>query len=259
MTPMTPLDKRWDPDLYDRDHSFVWERGLDLVEMLAPKPGERILDLGCGTGHLTNQIARSGAEVIGIDISPEMIERARSNYPGIRFEVADGANFHFEEPFDAVFSNAALHWIRDQRAAAACIWRALKPGGRLVAELGGKGNLSALLGAVESALRAISETSGPIAHPASFPTLGQYAALLEEQGFVVTGASFFERPTPLKGGPLGLRNWIRVFAEYALRMVPPHRSEEFFQMVEDQLRPILYRDGTWFADYRRLRITARKK
>jgi trans-aconitate 2-methyltransferase len=252
------MDKRWDPDLYDRDHSFVWERGLDLIEILAPRPGERILDLGCGTGHLTYRIACSGAETIGIDISPEMIERARSNYPDIRFEVADGANFHFEEPFDAVFSNAALHWITDQRAAAACIWRALRPGGRLVAELGGKGNISALLGAVESALRAISEPSDPIAHPASFPTLGQFAALLEAQGFLVTYASFFERPTPLKGGQQGLRNWIEVFAEYALQMVPPHRLEEFFRMVEDQLRPILYREGTWFADYRRLRITARK-
>src|SRR6185503_16789135 len=140
-------DKQWDASLYDEKHSFVWKYGEEVVELLAPKYGERVLDLGCGTGHLTNKIAASGAIVVGIDVSADMIEQARTLYPGLSFEIADGTKFHFADPFDAVFSNAALHWIEEQDRVTDCIARALKPGGRFVAEFGGKDNTQKIKGA----------------------------------------------------------------------------------------------------------------
>ena len=132
-------EKTWNTALYDGKNAFVWKYGRGVVELLAPKPGERILDLGCGTGHLTNQIGAAGAEVIGLDKSQPMIEEARRLYPDLRFEIADATDFHLAQPFDAVFSNAAIHWMKDQTAVARCIWEALRQGGRFVAEFGGKG------------------------------------------------------------------------------------------------------------------------
>lgn len=129
-------DHRWDPALYDNKHGFVWKSGADLVARLSPQQGERIVDLGCGTGHLTAQMAASGAEVVGLDADPEMIAQARANYPDLRFEIADARDFHLPAPFDAVFSNAALHWVTEPERPIACIARALKPGGRFIAEFG---------------------------------------------------------------------------------------------------------------------------
>src|SRR5262249_56540999 len=129
-------------------HSFVWKHGAALIEVLAPRPGERILDLGCGTGHLTAQIAEAGAEVIGIDSSPGMIAEARRLYPHVRFEVADARDFALDAGFDAAFSNAVLHWIKEPERAIACVRRALKPGGRFVAEFGGRGDVRAIVAAL---------------------------------------------------------------------------------------------------------------
>ena len=140
-----PHGQAWDPELYDRNHGFVTHFGIDLLPLLDPQPGERILDWGCGTGHLTAQIAESGADVIGLDSSPEMVAGARAAYPDLSFQPGDAANFSFATPFDAIFSNAALHWIPTPEAVIACVWRALKPGGRFVAESGGKGNAATLI------------------------------------------------------------------------------------------------------------------
>jgi len=129
----------WNPEFYDARHSFVWQRGADLIDLLDPQTEERILDLGCGTGHLTAQIAARGAEVMGIDSSAEMIEEARKHYPALEFRVADARDFSLGQPVDAVFSNAALHWIQPAERVVSCVWKALKPGGRFVAEFGGKG------------------------------------------------------------------------------------------------------------------------
>src|ERR1700742_1027206 len=115
-------EKKWDASRYEGGYSFVWKHGADVIEWLAPQAGERILDLGCGTGHLTAQIAARGAEVVGIDRSPEMIATARRHYPNLQFEIADGESFRFDEPFDAVFSNAAIHWMSDQQAVASSIY-----------------------------------------------------------------------------------------------------------------------------------------
>src|SRR5207237_8143924 len=120
----------WDAGLYDAKHAFVWKYGASLIELLAPKPGERILDLGCGTGHLTAQLAAAGADVLGIDNSPAMIEQARREYPKLRFGLADARDFHFVEPFDAVYSNAVLHWVQEPERVITCVRQGLKPGGR---------------------------------------------------------------------------------------------------------------------------------
>src|SRR5437867_3797160 len=135
---MQPTEKEWNTALYDDKASFVWRYGEGVIELLAPHAGEMILDLGCGTGHLTSKIAELGATVIGLDKSQSMIAEARKAYPHIRFELGDGSLFEFDAQFDAVFSNAAIHWMKDQEAVAGCVWRALKTAGRFVAEFGGK-------------------------------------------------------------------------------------------------------------------------
>jgi trans-aconitate 2-methyltransferase len=255
----TDAVKKWDAPTYDSKHSFVWQYGTDVLELLAPGPGERILDLGCGTGHLTNKIAEAGAEVVGIDNSQAMIEQARKNFPRLRFEIADGTDFRFDEPFDAVFSNAAIHWMRDPAAVAASIYRALKPGGRFVAEFGGKGNLKAIKTALHNASAAAGYAVSDDVAFRYYPSIGEYATLLEGQGFRVASAAHFDRPTRLSGGEQGLRNWLATFADNVLELLPADKLEEVLAETEERLRAEAYRDGTWFADYRRIRVIAVKE
>jgi trans-aconitate methyltransferase len=239
----------WNAKLYDDRHAFVWKHGASLVELLAPKPGEHILDLGCGTGHLTAHIAAAGALVLGIDASSAMIDEARNAYPALRFEVADARALTFDRSFDAVFSNAALHWVKEAAAAVKGIARALKPGGRFVAEFGGHGNVRLILAAMQ-------ELVGPHAvSPWYFPGIGEYAGLLERHGMEVTFATLFDRPTPLEGAD-GLRQWVTMFGGSILNRVPVEQRDAFFEQLEDRLRPTLWRDGAWIADYRRLRVVA---
>ncbi|HKG21949.1 MAG TPA: methyltransferase domain-containing protein [Blastocatellia bacterium] len=255
----TRANHQWDASLYDGRHSFVWKYGAEVVELLSPRAGERVLDLGCGTGHLTNMIASSGAEVIGIDSSPSMIEQARGLYPDLRFEIGDGEDFHSDEPLDALFSNAAIHWMKNQPRVAACIYRALAPGGRFVAEFGGKGNIRKIHGAIYQAIASRGiEAEQTIEEWKYYPTIGEYASLLEQQGLRVTYAAHFDRPTPLEGGGGGLRNWMQVFANNLLNLLPEDAREECIGEVEERLRPELFRDGTWYADYRRIRVRALK-
>jgi trans-aconitate methyltransferase len=245
----------WNAELYDDKHSFVWKLGSSVVELLAPKPGERILDLGCGTGQLTAQIAETGAEVVGLDNSPAMIEEARRLYPQLEFKKADAHDFDVAEPFDAVFSNAALHWITEPARVVCCIARALKPKGRVVVEFGGKGNVQYLANAIETACRlTLGET---VSHPWYFPSIAEFANLLEHHGLEVTQAALIDRPTPLEGED-GLRNWVRMFGDHWLSGVPSEQHDDFFGRAEDIARPTLYRDSVWYADYRRLRVVARK-
>jgi trans-aconitate methyltransferase len=250
--------KTWDAALYDGKHSFVWKYGASLIELLAPQPGERVLDVGCGTGHLTAQIAAAGAEVVGIDKSAGMLEEARRSYPGLRVELADAADVAFDEPFDAVFSNAALHWMTEPERVAVNIARALKPGGRFVAEFGGKGNMRALIVAVADALEAMGYPSAGAASFWYFPSIGEYAALLERQGLEVTSALLFDRPTPLEGGDEGLRVWLKMFGASFMAALSAEQQAELVQRVEERLRPTQYREGTWIAPYRRLRVVATK-
>src|ERR1035437_10991820 len=241
----------WDPALYQDKHAFVWQYGRDLIGLLAPLSGERILDVGSGPGQLTAKTAAPGAEVTGIDSSPAMIAEARKNYPELRFALTDAGRMGYDRQFHAVFSNAALHWVRDAGAAAAGMAGALEPGGRLVVELGGKGNCRQLRDAIARALEAFHI---PIPKsPWFYPGIGEYAAILERHGLTVTYAALFDRPTPLADG---LGDWIAMFGGHFLARVRPERREAFVRQVEELAAPALFRDGAWFADYRRLRITA---
>ena len=247
----------WNAQLYDNKHSFVWKLAGGVLELLAPKPGERILDLGCGTGHLTGKIAEAGADVVGVDRSPEMIVQAREQYPALRFEVMDARELQLEGPFDAVFSNATLHWIHEPERVIAGVARLLKPGGRFVAEFGGKGNTGELLRAVER-IWSKEAIPGPAPHPWYYPSIPEYAGLLEKHGLEVAYAILFDRPTPLDDGELGLRNWLDMFgASFGASLSASTRSQ-LKNEIERELRPILFRDGHWVMDYRRLRISARR-
>jgi trans-aconitate 2-methyltransferase len=242
--------KSWDAGLYEGEHSFIWKYGAALLPLLDPKPGEQILDLGCGTGQLTSEIASVGAGTLGIDSSPEMIGQARQNYPRLKFQLADARTFVSPESFDGVFSNAALHWIPDARAVVRTVFQALKPGGRFVAEFGGKGNTGQVMAALEEA-----GAADPLA-TFYYPGIGEYTALLEGEGFEVRFATLFDRPTELDDPVRGLEQWLRMFLQKALDSIPGGRINETISAIEARLHPTLFYDGKWHIDYRRLRIIA---
>uniref|UniRef100_B8HL93 Methyltransferase type 11 n=1 Tax=Cyanothece sp. (strain PCC 7425 / ATCC 29141) TaxID=395961 RepID=B8HL93_CYAP4 len=248
----------WNTTLYDRQHGFVWQYGESLLQLLDPQSGEDILDLGCGTGHLTAKIASSGASVLGIDADPAMIAAAQQHYPTLNFAIADARTFEPPQPLDAVFSNAVLHWITEPALVIQSIDQALKPGGRFVAELGGRGNLQAIVTALQFGLAQIGRAELQNWNPWYFPSLSEYTTLLETQGFEVNLAVLFDRPTPLAAGEDGLRNWLRMFANGLLSQLTLPEQAELFKVVEAQARSILYQQGQWRADYRRLRIRAIK-
>ena len=256
---MTLEANSWNSDLYQSHYSFVWRYGRDLVQLLMPKEGERILDVGCGTGQLTAEIANAGADVIGIDASPEMIQAARKNFPKLRFEVCDATTMGFDQEFDAVFSNAALHWVLDQENAVACISRALQPGGRFVFEMGGRGNILEIWNAGMQALRELGIVNPERFAPWHYPTLGEYAGLLESKGIAVTFAVLFDRPTALEGGEKGLENWLRMFAKFAFDELPAKEHPSFVRRVEELAKPKLFQNGVWMADHKRLRMLAAKQ
>ena len=250
-------DNDWNTSLYDAKHAFVSEYGKSLLPLLEPKVGESILDLGCGSGHLAHIIAQSGAHVIGIDSSASMIEAACAAYTDVEFLVADAKDFAFPLPFDAIFSNATLHWVRDAEQAVQHIVAALKSGGRFVAEFGGKGNVAMITTAVEQAMEEIAHTKVDFGW--YFPSIGEYASLLEQHGFAVQVALLFDRPTKLEEGDRGLRNWIQMFGDRIFTSVSEDVKQQVLQQTEQKVREQLFRDGSWFADYRRLRIVAYKK
>ena len=243
----------WDSSLYDDQHSFVWRAGADLVDLLHPEPGERILDLGCGTGHLTAKIAENGARVTGLDSSPSMIAQARQNFPGLHFTLADARDFRSDETFDAVFSNAALHWIHDAEAVVRCVASVLKPGGRLVLEMGARGNIRRIRQVIESVF---AEAGRAPNCPWFFPSVAEYSTLLEKHGFDVRTAQTFDRWTKLEHPGRGLREWIEMFAGSYFEGIPNGDRHVLIGHIEERLRPELYVEGAWFADYRRLRIEA---
>jgi trans-aconitate methyltransferase len=236
------MSSDWDAERYQSRHSYIFRYGEALVDLLAPKAGEHIIDLGCGAGQLTAKIAEAGASVTGIDRSPEMIAQARANFPEIDFRLGGAADFAVAEPVDAVFSNAVLHWVRDARAAAVCVARSLKPGGRFVLEMGGRGNTQTLLDMV-------AEVAGPVEIPWYFPSVGEYAAVLESAGFEVRMATLFDRPTKVEGEN-GLEDWLVMFGS-GLGLSAEQRGE-----VARRLRGRMYREGSWILDYRRLRVVA---
>jgi SAM-dependent methyltransferase len=257
-TPREPRSAAWNSGLYQSNHAFVWQYGRDLLALLDAKPGERILDVGCGTGQLTAEIAQSGPEVVGIDSSSAMVATARENFPHLRFEVADVTALSFESEFDAVVSNAALHWVRDQPAAIASISRAMRPRGRFVFEMGGNGNLHNLLQAVYRALQQFGIVNPEQLSPWVFPNIGEHASLIEAHALEVNFAVLFDRPTSLAGAERGLRLWLEMFAGFAMKAIAPEQHDEFIRLTEQFAAAALFRNGTWTIDYKRLRMVAAK-
>ena len=247
----------WDAAKYDSCGTFVWEHGAGLVETLAPRSGERVLDVGCGTGHLTAKIAATGADVLGIDASGSMVRQARTNYPNLRFEVLDALEMRLEPLFDAVFSNAVLHWITEPYVAASNIFGALRPGGRFVAELGGKGNIRAIIAAVHRARRKIGAPAIE-RMPWYFPDADEYSTLLGRLGFTVTHARLFSRPTELGEGQGVMTAWLRMFAEPLLADLTEPQRGSVCAVAEDHLQATMLHDGAWVADYVRLRVVAER-
>ncbi len=249
----------WQPGLYDDKLGFVSEYGKGVVELLEARPGERILDLGCGTGDLTFEISKTGTEVFGMDLAAPMIEQARQKYPLLNFSVGNAEAFALDDPVDAVFSNAALHWVKNGQGAAASIWNALKPGGRFVAELGGKGNVAVIIRSLSTVLeKDYGVAAGPL-NPWYFPSLAEYSALLEKLGFRVVYAAHFDRPTKLGEGEDGLSHWLKGFAEDSfLSAFEEAEKLAILQKTAHLARNELFKEGCWYADYVRLRIVAIK-
>jgi trans-aconitate 2-methyltransferase len=257
-TPSNSPANLWNASLYDDRHAFVYEHGAELLDLLKPQAGERVLDLGCGTGHLTAKIRDAGADVLGIDASAEMIEQARRNFRGVRFEVADARDYRPDQPFDAVFSNAALHWVKPPQAAVQTIGAALKPGGRFVAEFGGHGNVRQIVAVLQGAVSSRLGRKIEDVNPWYFPSIAEYAGLLEQRGLEVRYAVLFDRPTPLEEGESGMANWLAMFGEPCLTTVPEEDRPTIIAEAIERMRPQLWHEGRWTADYRRLRIVAVK-
>ncbi len=243
----------WDPERYSKNARFVSDLGLPIVELLNPKPGKRILDLGCGDGILTEKITSMGCRVIGIDSSAAQVEAVRRM--GIEAFVMDAEDLSFDQEFDAVFSNAVLHWIKRTDQMIAGVWRALKPGGRFIAEMGGHGCVEKIVATLDAALSRRGIRADEL-NPWYFPTAAEYRERLERGGFELTSIALFPRPTSLPGNITG---WLETFAESFTSALPPPERLKFIMEVQEALRPELCgEDGQWTADYFRLRFAATK-
>ncbi|MFY0990769.1 class I SAM-dependent methyltransferase [Halomonas sp. C05BenzN] len=243
--------QHWNASGYDRHADFVPALGEAVAELLAPRPGERILDLGCGNGTLTEALADSGATLVGVDGSADMVDAARAR--GLDARLVDAHHLPFDHEFDAVFSNAALHWMLNHEAVVAGIRRALKPGGRFVAEFGGHGNVAAICTALMAALH-VRGISGKARFPWYFPTAEEYRDCLEAAGFTVDTIELIPRPTPL---PTGMAGWLATFANPFLHGLDDEVREAVLEDALAWLAPSLCDShGNWTADYVRLRLAA---
>lgn len=245
----------WDPGFYDHRHGFVTQYGEAVLELLPDVRGLRVLDLGCGTGHLTAQIAARGATVVGIDSNPGMIESARTAYPTIEFFVADGQDFALAEPVDAVFTNAALHWMPNTAGVIQSVAGCLAPGGWFVGEFGGRGNVATIRRLFSEALR--DEGATQIEMLWVFPSVGQFATQLESHGFQPEFLSLFSRPTVLPGAD-GLSAWLRSFGRAVKADVNESQFERAIAQTEADYPDRDPLTGEAIADYVRLRFRARR-
>lgn len=241
----------WSAQGYAENAAFVPAYGEAVVDLLAPQPGERILDLGCGDGALTLEIAKRGAAVLGIDSSVELLAQAQAH--GLETQRMDGQTLTFEGEFDAVFTNAALHWMRDHEAVVQGVRRALKPGGRFVGEFGGHGNVAAIVTALVAALERRG-IDGAAKVPWVFPTAEEWRDRLERRGFRVEISALLPRPTPL---PTGMEGWLATFANPFVAELSPAERNDTLALAVRLLAPALRTsEGQWTADYVRLRFAA---
>ena len=253
------MSREWNAALYDQHHRFVADLARDMVAELAPQKGERVLDLGCGSGRMTEWLLEAGAQVLGIDPDPKMVEAARARCPSAEIQRLDARDLG-DIRVDSVISNATLHWIPEAEKVVSELARVLNASrarpaytGRVVAEFGGHGNIATLREAVAQALSRRGK-SVDWSKRWYFPRLGEYTSLLERHGFEVSEARWWARPTKLEDGAAGLRNWVQMFLS---ELVAEHASDDFYAEVDDFCRPTLWHSDHWQLDYVRLRVHAR--
>ena len=243
----------WNPESYAKNARFVSDLGEPLLQLLDAEPGDLILDLGCGDGALTEKIASYGCAVIGVDSSFPQLKAAKDR--GLNVVLADGHRLSFRGKFDAVFSNAALHWMQRPEAVVAGVASSLKPAGRFIGEFGGKGNVERIRSALHAGLRRHAIDPTPI-DPWYYPSPEEYSKLLSKAGFIITYIELIPRPTKLPGDIL---DWLEIFAQpFTQSLAEPERND-FLKEVRDVLATCLRDgDGNWIADYVRLRFKATK-
>lgn len=246
----------WDASRYATNAAFVPALGQPVLELLQPQPGERILDLGCGDGVLTEKLSATGATVVGVDSAPGMVAAACQR--GLDARVMNATKLPFDQEFDAVFSNAVLHWIKgDPDAAIAAAFRALRRPGRFVGEMGGHGCVAAINLALIAGLEKRGIQNAASVCPWYFPTVDDYTARLERAGFVPESVQLIPRPTPL---PAGMRAWLETFANPLCAVLPEDQRGEYLDEATKLLSSVLCDEkGRWTADYMRLRFVARKR
>jgi SAM-dependent methyltransferase len=247
LTQAAASTSKWDAADYARVGAFVSELGGAALDLLDPKPGERILDVGCGEGTLTKRIIERGATVLGVDSSPEMIAAARAK--GVDALLLAAEDMQFFTEFDAAFSNATLHWVLHKEQAARAIFRALKSGGRFAGEMGGEGNIRKLREALDEEL-IIRGYAPPVEAGNWYASPEEFAAVYEATGFREIDARLIERPTPLDHG---VAAWVTTFRKGWLdrAQVPEEERAEIGAAVADRF-------GSDVADYVRLRFIMRK-
>lgn len=253
---MTMSTQVWDASRYAANAAFVPALGQAVFDLLNPQPDERILDLGCGDGVLTQKLAATGAKVVGVDSSVDMVAAARKR--GLDARVMDATALTFDSEFDAVFSNAVLHWVKDDPdAPIASVYRALRSPGRFVGEMGGHGCVAAVNLALMVGLEKRGVKNAASVCPWYFPTVDDYTARLENAGFIPESVQLIPRPTPL---PTGMRGWLGTFANPFCAVLPEDERGAFLDEATESLRPVLCDEkGRWTADYMRLRFVAHKR
>ena len=241
--------QKWDPKSYAKDAAFVSIYGEELITLLAPIPGDKVMDLGCGDGFLTEKMAEMGCVVTGVDASAAQVGATEER--GIKAVVGNGESLGLLDVFDGVISNAALHWMRLPEKVIANVWLNLKPGGVFVGEMGAKGNVSSVVETLSSLLERRGHNS-ELYNPWYFPTEEEYSELLAAQGFNINTTSTFSRPTKIKGD---LVSWLRIFAQSFVAPIEEEERDFFYKEAETALRPYLYSEKNgWIVDYVRLRF-----
>ena len=240
----------WKTKLYDEKHDFVYKYGASLIDFLKPESHERILDLGCGTGVLASKIREVATDTSGLDKSPEMILKAQQEYPEVSFEVGDASYFKFNNPFDAIFSNATLHWVLDYKNAISCIYNNLNKGGRMVVEFGGKGNVKSIVDTLHEVLAEKGYAKQLKVMPWYFPSISEYTTELEAQGLEVIYAELYVRPTELADESEGITDWLHMFGGSFFERVEAADLEEIKQITQERLKLRLFKNGKWMADYK---------